>query len=309
MEAARQKDKYTRLLERLTVAAMAMAEGKVSRTISRPRKMIYPKVLQWRGRSAEVTAMTFWGEPILVLLPELISMTIWRYGFFEEDVCRFLLNTLRPGMNFVDIGAHFGFFTRLGASLVGDSGRVISFEPTPNTFQQLIRNTVGCDNITIQNCAAFSHETELTLSDFGLEFSAFNSAFGMREDDSQKKRIGVEFQARARKADDVIKDSGMSAVHLVKIDAESSELQVLQGLVETIKRDHPKIILETGDFGLAGVPKTNDLIGWLREFGYEPFEIGRDNVLRPASKTKFDFVGGNLLFSATDAPGSPHPEV
>lgn len=302
MEAPQLNAKHTRLAERLTIAANAIARGRFRRTLSRPRKMIFPKLLQWRKNTMEVTAMTFWGEPMLVVLPELISMTIWRYGFFEEDVCRFMLRVLQPGMNFVDIGAHFGFFTRLGSELVGDAGRVVSLEPTPLTFSQLIRNTVGCDNVLIQNCAAFSSETQLALLDFGMEYSAFNSAFGMRETESDSPP-GREFQARARRADDVIRESGLQTVDLIKIDAESSELHVLEGLTETIQRDHPRIILETGDFDLEGVPKTDEMIGWLRAHGYRPFEIGRDNVLRPATKRKFDFVGGNLLFSVTDDLG------
>ena len=297
MELPEQTDKHTRLAERLTAAVSAMERGKFRRTLSRPRKMIYPKMLQWAGNTAEVTAMTFWGEPILVVLPEQISLTIWRYGFFEEDVCRFMLRVLRPGMNFIDVGAHFGFFTRLASFLVGDHGRVLSLEHTPNTFGQLMRNTVGSDNVLIHNCAAYSRETELTLRDFGLEYSAFNSAFGMRDEDSKSIPKGIEFQARARKVDDVVKERGLPEVDLVKIDAESSELHVLQGMTEIIKRDRPRIILETGDFGLAGVPKTEELIGWLREFGYEPFEIGRDNALRPATNRRFDFTGSNLLFS------------
>lgn len=297
MELPEQTDKHTRLAERLSAAVWAMERGKFRRTLSRPRKMIYPKMLQWAGNTTEVTAMTFWGEPILVVLPELISLTIWRYGFFEEDVCRFMLRVLRPGMNFIDVGAHFGFFTRLASFLVGDTGRVLSFEPTPNTFGQLMRNTVGSDNVLIHNCAAYSRETELTLRDFGLEYSAFNSAFGMRDEDSKSIPQGIEFQARARKVDDVVKERGLPEVDLVKIDAESSELHVLQGMTEIIKRDHPRIILETGDFGLAGVPKTEELIGWLREHGYRPFEIGRDNQLRPATNLNFNFTGSNLLFT------------
>lgn len=295
MELSQEKE-FAVLADQLTAAAKVMAKGRLARTLSLPRKMILPKLMQLAGRTTEVTAATFWGEPIRVVLPELISMTIWRYGFFEEDVCRFLLRVLRPGMNFVDIGAHFGFFSRLGSFLVGEKGRVLSFEPTPRTFQQLARNTSGRTNITLHNCAAFSRETQLRLRDFGVEYSAFNSAFGMREDDALPQRAGVEFQTRARKADDVIRESRLPAVHLIKIDAESSELHVLQGLAETLRRDRPRIILETGDFGLEGVPKTDDLIGWLREFGYQPFEIGRDNILRPALAKEFDFVGGNLLF-------------
>ena len=301
MELPEQTDKHTRLAERLSAAVWAMERGKFRRTLSRPRKMIYPKMLQWAGNTTEVTAMTFWGEPILVVLPELISLTIWRYGFFEEDVCRFMLRVLRPGMNFIDVGAHFGFFTRLASFLVGDTGRVLSFEPTPNTFGQLMRNTVGNDNVLIHNCAAYSRETELTLRDFGLEYSAFNSAFGMRDEDSKSIPQGIEFQARARKVDDVVKERGLPEVDLVKIDAESSELHVLQGMTEIIKRDHPRIILETGNLRLGDVPKTAELIGWLREFGYESFEIGRDNVLRPAASRKSDFTCSNLLFSTTGA--------
>ena len=297
MELPQAKDIYTRLSERLTLAAHSMAAGRISRTLDRPRKMIFPKLMQWTGGTTEVMAMTFWGEPILVVLPELISMAIWRYGFFEEDVCRYMLRLLRPGMNFVDVGAHFGFFTRLGLELVGDTGRVLSFEPTPDTFSQLMRNTVGNENVLLQNCAAFSNETELTLRDFGLQYSAFNSAFGMSERNS-RNQPGREFQARARKADNVIRECGLKAVHVVKIDAENSELPILQGLADTIKRDHPHIILETGDSRLKGIPKTADLIGWLSNFGYKPFEIGRDNVLRPAASSRFDIVGRNLLFSS-----------
>jgi FkbM family methyltransferase len=178
---------------------------------------------------------------------------------------------------------------------------VLSFEPTPNTFGQLMRNTVGNDNVLIHNCAAYSSETELTLRDFGLEYSAFNSAFGMRDEDTKHAPKGIEFQARARKVDDVVKERGLPEVDLVKIDAESSELHVLQGMTEIIKRDHPRIILETGNFRMESMQKTVESIGWLREFGYKPFKIGRDNILRPASAKKSNFESNNLLFSMSDA--------
>lgn len=294
------------LANRLTIAARLRARGRAARTLATPRRMIYPKLMQLLGGSTEVAAETFWGERLQVILPELLSTTIWRYGFFEEDVCRFMLHVLRSGMTFIDIGAHFGFFTRLGAFLVGDGGRVLSFEPTPNTYRQLSRNAAGRSNIELHNCAAFSRATQLALHDFGLEYSAFNSAFGMRKDDAQNTRAAVEFKAVARRADDVICESGCEVVHLIKIDAESSELHVLEGLETTLRRDRPRIILETGDFALDGVPKTAQLIAWLRDFGYAPFEIGRDNRLRPAQTKTFDFVGGNLLFSteAEDAEGT-----
>jgi FkbM family methyltransferase len=198
-------------------------------------------------------------------------------------------------MTFVDVGAHFGFFTLLAASLVGDAGRVLSFEPTPYTFGRLGKNTGGRRNIELVNCAAFDCETQLTLRDFGVEFSAYNSAFGMRQDAEHRRPASREFQVAARRADEVIKEKQFAAVHLIKIDAESSELKVLQGLTETLQRWRPSVILETGDFELEGVPKTEQIIGWLREFGYRPHEISPDGSLQPAQSASFNYIGRNLL--------------
>src|SRR5262249_20805847 len=52
-------------------------------------------------------------------------------GDYEQQVQDALAAHLRPGMVFYDIGANGGFFTLLGASLVGDRGRVVAYEPHP----------------------------------------------------------------------------------------------------------------------------------------------------------------------------------
>jgi FkbM family methyltransferase len=290
------KTKNEELIKRLDVAAGSAAKRRLARFLARPIKLAYPKLLSIAHLTVEKQATTFWGDLMSVQLPELISIKIWRYGYFDEDVCRYLLHVLQPGMTFVDVGAHFGFFTLLAASLVGDAGRVLSFEPTPYTFSQLEKNTTGRRNIELVNCAAFDSETQLALRDFGIEFSAYNSAFGMRQDAEHRRPVSREFQVSARRADDVVNERHFDAVHLIKIDAESSELKVLQGLTETLQRHRPKVILETGDFELEGVPKTEQIIGWLRELGYWPHEVGRDGLLQPAESASFNYVGRNFLF-------------
>ena len=76
---------------------------------------MYPRLLLKTGRSQALTATTFWGGRMEIVVPEAVSTQIFRYGFFEEDVCLFLLKSLRPGMVCVDVGAHFGFFTLLAS--------------------------------------------------------------------------------------------------------------------------------------------------------------------------------------------------
>src|SRR5260370_25613059 len=43
-------------------------------------------------------------------------------------------------MTVVDIGAHGGYFSLIGASRVGATGRVYAFEPYPASFRELQRN-------------------------------------------------------------------------------------------------------------------------------------------------------------------------
>src|SRR5260370_19378228 len=43
-------------------------------------------------------------------------------------------------MTVVDIGAHGGYFSLIGASRVGATGRVYAFEPYPASFEELQRN-------------------------------------------------------------------------------------------------------------------------------------------------------------------------
>jgi len=44
------------------------------------------------------------------------------------------------GKTFVDAGANFGIYTMVASKLVGQSGRVIAFEPTAESFEVLRRN-------------------------------------------------------------------------------------------------------------------------------------------------------------------------
>ena len=52
---------------------------------------------------------------------------------YEPETFRFFRENLHSGDTFLDIGAHIGLFTVLGARIVGPQGRVFSFEPTPFT--------------------------------------------------------------------------------------------------------------------------------------------------------------------------------
>ncbi len=72
-------------------------------------------------------------------LQQLISRTIFFYGFYEQNVTSLFLALLPDSGILIDVGAHIGYWTLLAASNCPGM-RIISFEPAQNTFQLLERN-------------------------------------------------------------------------------------------------------------------------------------------------------------------------
>jgi FkbM family methyltransferase len=74
-----------------------------------------------------------------------------RRGSYEQHVIRQVTRALKPGDVFFDLGAHVGQYSLLASRLVGDTGRVVAFEPDPRTRGVLERNLAANDaeNVTV----------------------------------------------------------------------------------------------------------------------------------------------------------------
>src|SRR5437868_2900333 len=65
---------------------------------------------------------------------DLVPLTILRTGEWQPEVWESLSPKLREGSVFLDVGAHIGYFSLKAAPKVGKTGRVIAFEPNPETL-------------------------------------------------------------------------------------------------------------------------------------------------------------------------------
>lgn len=73
---------------------------------------------------------------------------------------------LAPSETLIDIGANIGLMTMLGASVVGETGRVFSFEPNPIVVDRL-RSHVRDNHlnwVTIHDCALAEKKSVMRLS-------------------------------------------------------------------------------------------------------------------------------------------------
>lgn len=164
-----------------------------------------------------------------------------RRGTFVSDEPEFsmLSRVVASGDWVVDVGANVGFYTKRLAELVGPEGRVLAFEPVPETFVLLTDNLETCrlSNVTLFN-AAVSETTRLV----GMSIPEYS-------DTSQPNYYQAHVTSLADSELRIFTVSLDSiqiptTVRLIKIDAEGHEYSVLKGMRKTLLRDRPILIVE-----------------------------------------------------------------
>jgi amino acid adenylation domain-containing protein/FkbH-like protein/non-ribosomal peptide synthase protein (TIGR01720 family)/FkbM family methyltransferase len=188
-----------------------------------------------------------------------------RHGIvFNEDDC------------ILDVGANIGLFT-LFAQQQSPKGTIYSFEPSPHAFDKLRTNAkLYCSNTHLFNCGLGSEGREETFT-FYPHSSVFSSFAADTEQDEKairsviinmlqrdhsldeesleqladefiKDRLKEEtYQVQLRTLSEIIEEYKIKKIDLLKLDAEKSELAILQGI-----KDHhwsliKQIVMEVHD--------------------------------------------------------------
>ena len=241
---------------------------------------------------------TFFGTRMKVLASECVSQSIAAQGFFEPGLCAMLILFLKPGMFFFDVGAHYGFHSLLASRLVGRRGVVHAFEPTQATWDILHENASGAGNIQAHRFAFWSSSGPRLFRDCGAAYSAFNTFFEPRFISQKGSPMGEEkVLVETKTVDQFVREQNV-APDMIKIDAESAELEILKGMDRTLAEYRPMITLEVGDEAIAGVCSTRELIKYLTEKGYKPFEYRGGKVVEHGLRDHYEY--DNLLFLPSD---------
>lgn len=237
------------------------------------------------SRSNPASVKTFWGDRFHGVLPETVTALVWRFGIYEKQTTLLILKHLPRGGVFIDIGAHFGYFTMLASRVSGAEGKVVAVEAMPATFQQLSKNVEanGLDNVRLFNRAASDVPGELVFRDFGVINSSLNTCSAPRGVLEGKDVAGTPVTVTAERADDIARQAGVDRADIVKIDAESSEEQVLSGFSGFLADRKASIILiELGGGSEEEDARALRIVASMQGYGYVPhiFEAG---LLRPVT--------------------------
>ena len=284
----------TDILNRLAQAERLARAGKLQRIFQNPtrymqaqwhRKVEYPRT----HVGMEVQTPTIFGQDMQVILPA--GMDIYLLGAKGHDseirLSRLLCKELSFGNTFIDVGAHFGFFSGLSAKLVGPTGTVIACEAAPKTFAVLEKNLANEKNATPHHLAIAAERGVLTFTEFPVEYSEFNTLRPGQFDMSawRAKSEAVEVEVPAISLDELI---GEGAADFIKIDVEGAEDVVVAGMTQLLKRKHPPIICL--EYLTATRENTAHLeaIAVLEDAGMVAHEISASGDLLPTSIAAID---------------------
>jgi FkbM family methyltransferase len=150
---------------------------------------------------------------------------------YERDVAGLMVKVLRLGDVVVDIGANCGFFTVLAATLVGPSGYVVSIEPSPACLARLRTNLAlnELTNVAVVDrvATARSGEAQIYLNSDDRGGNALWNV-GDYPGNPKSRENPVTISVPATTVDDELRQRGVAAPKLIKIDAEGAEQRVLQ---------------------------------------------------------------------------------
>lgn len=258
-------------------------------------RFIFIRIFEKFGWTWKTRARLFWGEQIAVVLPESVSNILLYQTFIEEGPTRFVLEHLKAGQVFVDVGAHIGYYVLLASRLVGSGGSVHAFEPTPSTFEILVENCGCLGNVHLNNCGLWDKTDALEIKDYGISHSAFNTFYR----DGELVETIYSVKAVRREVPVIALDDYCAEKRvipdMIKIDAEASEYYILRGSKRVLSKFKPLVIMEVGGGG-KWVEGCNKSVKVLADLGYQIYRY-HDAGFQPYSfrfREKYDY--DNLFF-------------
>jgi FkbM family methyltransferase len=275
-------------------------------TAGTPRDEIVAKFLasaEFRGRNLATVSLASTphrlveaqGIKLFMSEEDRVCASLRTSGEYEPGVTTLVRRILRPGMNFVDVGANIGFFSIVASRLVGDEGRVFAVEPYPYNVKMLLANLAlnACRNVEVFPFAAAAAPHLFRYDD-----SAGNSGQILESCEAALPKL-QDCLVYAMPLDRLV-PSG-TAVHVIKMDIEGGEYLALQGM-RRIRTERPVLISEIAADFLRDVSKVS-LLDYLRSLlvddGY------RLSIIRPDGRLEHYHRDIASLVAAYDrSPGA-----
>lgn len=274
--------------QRLQHAERKARASKPIRLLSNP--ILYPFLMFFNKLLYPVThksivyhADTFFGFRMMTLLPSGTDLALNGMKGHDSEIrlTRFLVNTLEAGDTFIDVGAHYGYYTLLASVLTGSSGKVHAVEASASTMHILRENAGVKPNVVLHHAAASHRTGEITFYEYPGPYAEWNTTIkdAYQQQPWIKRIAQVVNTVPAITLDDLMITHAITSA-TIKIDVEGGELAALQGLHNALNQYELTVILEY-HFSAGNRSSHHEALELLAASGYKTFAIALDGSLNP----------------------------
>ena len=184
-------------------------------------------------------------------LSEGIDLAIY-LGQFEPATAAACARHIALGQTVLDIGANIGAHTLNLSRLVGENGAVFAFEPTEWAYLKLQRNLALNPELARRVTALQCFLGDGVARD--LPDTIYSSWPLTSAKDLHPKHRGKAMatgHATKKSVDAILADYGNPSIHVVKMDVDGYECEVLAGARNTMSCDRPIFIMEFSPYVLT----------------------------------------------------------
>ena len=162
----------------------------------------------------------------------------WKKWAREPEFMDIIHDEVTDGMVAFDIGANIGHITLILVELVGPGGHVYAVEPSPRNFEILKKN------IKLNNYSDRVTPYQIAISNRNINSKLYLSKSSNLHSLTSSFNTEESVDVTVLKADEFFKDKLLP--NFIKMDIEGSEVEAIQGMMETLKKAKPpvKILLE-----------------------------------------------------------------
>jgi FkbM family methyltransferase len=182
-----------------------------------------------------------------------------------------------------DIGANFGAFTLYFLKHAEKNGFVVAFEPIKTNCED-IRKNVEINSLDITRLTIINKGVGKDHRTMVISFDPTNTArasFDASISNQIKAGSGSTQENIEIDALDNISEHSLPNPDFVKIDVEGFELEVLQGMTNTLKTK-PHLLIE--NHGADNIQKKNniaDIVSFLEPLGYKMMHVESETPITP----------------------------
>jgi FkbM family methyltransferase len=177
----------------------------------------------------------------------------------------------------VDVGANEGSYASAVLAVNG-SAQIFAFEPHPATYSRLLANLSWTKSVTAIKAACGSAPGQLVLFDYAGSTGTAHASLHSGVIEEIHKEKSNQYLVDVTSLDLFAIDHGISFIHLLKIDTEGHELEVLRGASNLLRERRIRAIqFEFNEMNIVSRVFFKDLCGLLPN--YRLYRMLRDGLV------------------------------